>query len=184
MSYTQLAVLAVLIAAILDLGVFRTRLLTRKAFWVSYAIIFFFQLLTNGVLTGFRIVRYDGEVIIGSTTPTDGPPPFIGDGRLVFAPVEDLMFGFALLLLTLVLWVWWGRRGVQRLPYSGPPVAWFPGATRIPATEPAPTDPSPPATQRQLTEHQPTAAPGPTGSPQPKAQSDDSNAGGGTQPPP
>lgn len=148
MSYTQLAVLAVVLAVITDLWVFRTRLLTRKAFWASYGIIVFFQLLTNGVLTGFRIVRYDGEQIIGSTTPTDGPPPFIGDGRLVYAPVEDLMFGFALLMLTLVLWVWWGRRGVQRLPYSGPPVAWFPGAVRQPVGPAHPDTAGKPDTQR------------------------------------
>lgn len=131
MTYTQLAVLGVVLAVIADVWVFRTRLLTRRIFWVSYAIVVFFQLLSNGVLTGARIVRYDGEVIIGSTTPQSGPPPFLGDGRIVFAPVEDLMFGFALITLTLVLWVWWGRRGVQRLPYSGPPVAGFPGAVRM-----------------------------------------------------
>lgn len=181
MSYTQLAVLAVLLAAILDLGVFRTRLLTRKAFWASYAIIFFFQLLTNGVLTGFRIVRYDGDFIIGSTTPTDGPPPFIGDGRLAFAPIEDLMFGFALLLLTLVLWVWWGRRGVQRLPYSGPPVAWFPGATRIPNAEAA--EPADPRTAASAAEAAEPAEPPTAADPAPADQRDDANAGG-TQPPP
>jgi hypothetical protein len=37
----------------------------------------------------------------------------------VYAPVEDLVFGFALVLLTLDLWVWWGRRGVQRTPAAG-----------------------------------------------------------------
>lgn len=165
MSYTQLAFLGVALAIVADLWVFRTRLLTRKAFWVSYGIIVFFQLLTNGVLTGFRIVRYDGEKIIGSTTPTDGPPPFIGDGRLVFAPIEDLMFGFALLMLTLVLWVWWGRRGVQRLPYSGPPVEWFPGAVREPPVQPAgetqPAGPTQPAgeTQRDATTGEGTRPP-------------------------
>ena len=46
----------------------------------------------------------------------------IGEGRLVFAPIEDLMFGFALVLLSLSLWVFWGRRGVQRTPMSGPPI--------------------------------------------------------------
>lgn len=131
MTYTQLAVLGVVLAVVIDVWVLRTRLLTRTAFWVSYAIIVFFQLLTNGVLTGFRIVRYDGDVIIGSTTPDVGAPPIIGDGRILFAPVEDLMFGFALILLTLSLWVWWGRRGVQRLPYSGPPIQGFPGARRM-----------------------------------------------------
>jgi hypothetical protein len=36
--------------------------------------------------------------------------------------VEDLMMGFVLVLLTLGLWVAWGRRGVQRTPRSGPPL--------------------------------------------------------------
>lgn len=132
MTYTQLAVIGVLAAVGLDLWILRTRLLTRRAFWAAYAIIVFFQLLTNGVLTGFRIVRYDGAAILGSTTPETGPPPFIGDGRLVFAPVEDLLFGFALVMLTLVMWVWWGRRGLQRTPYAGPPMRGFPGAHRQP----------------------------------------------------
>lgn len=133
MTYTQLAVLGVGLAVVADLWVFRTRLLTRRIFWVSYAIVVFFQLLSNGVLTGLRIVRYEGDVIIGSTTPEDGPPPLLGDGRIGYAPVEDLMFGFALITLTLVLWVWWGRRGLQRTPYSGPPIDGFPGARRLPS---------------------------------------------------
>lgn len=132
MSYTQLALLGIAAVVALDLLVLRTRLLRRKAFWVSYAIVVFFQLVTNGVLTGLRIVRYDGEQIIGSSTPVDGPPQFLGDGRIAFAPVEDLMFGFALVVLTQVLWVWWGRRGVQRTPYSGPPRIRFPGRARDP----------------------------------------------------
>lgn len=129
MSYTQLTIVGIVVVIIVDLWVLRTRLLTRKIFWVSYAIIVFFQLVSNGLLTGFRIVRYNGEVIIGSSTPVGGPPPFIGDGRLVFAPVEDLMFGFALVLLTLSLWVFWGRMGVQRLPMAGPP-RFSPGRNR------------------------------------------------------
>ena len=103
MTYTQLAVVAVLAVIAWDLWVLGTRLLTRRVFWMSYPIIVFFQLLTNGVLTGTRIVRYSGADIIGSTTPTDGPPPAFGDGRILFAPVEDLMFGFALVLLTSTL---------------------------------------------------------------------------------
>jgi len=34
----------------------------------------------------------------------------VGEGRLVYAPVEDLAFGFALVLTTSVVWVWLGRR--------------------------------------------------------------------------
>ena len=125
MTYTQLALLGVAVTVLLDLVVLRTRLLLRKAFWVSYAIIVFFQLVTNGVFTGLRIVRYDGAAIVGSSTPVDAPPPFLGDGRIAYAPLEDLLFGFALVVLTLIMWVWLGRRGVQRTPYSGPPrIRW------------------------------------------------------------
>ena len=121
MSYTALAIFSIVLVVLFDLLVVRTRLVTRRIFWVSYAIVIGFQLLTNGILTGFRIVRYDGAVIIGSSTPADSAPTFIGDGRIAFAPLEDLMFGFSLILLTLSLWVFWGRRGVQQLPAAGPP---------------------------------------------------------------
>jgi lycopene cyclase domain-containing protein len=120
-TYTQIAVLAVVLAIALDLGL-RTRLVTRRVFWVSYAIIVFFQLLSNGVLTGSGTVHYDGEVIIGSSSPEGTRPPFVGDGRVAFAPVEDLLFGFAMVLWSQVLWIFWGRRGVQRDPMSGPPI--------------------------------------------------------------
>ncbi|MBI1377588.1 MAG: lycopene cyclase domain-containing protein [Frankiales bacterium] len=130
MTYTSLAVLAVALTALADLAVLRTRLLRRRVFWTAYAIVVGFQLLTNGVLTGLRIVRYDGAAIVGSSTPAAGPPPFLGDGRIAWAPVEDLLFGFALVLLTQALWVWWGRRGVQRTPYAGPPRLPLPGSPR------------------------------------------------------
>ena len=121
MTYTQVALLGIAIAAAADLWGFRTRLLGRRVFWTSYAIIVFFQLISNGMFTGFNIVRYDGEAIIGSTSPSSGSPTFLGDGRIAFAPVEDLLFGFALVLLSLSAWVWLGRRGIQREPMAGPP---------------------------------------------------------------
>lgn len=96
MSYTLLALLGIALAVALDLFVLRTKLLRRKVFWVSYAIILGFQLIVNGVLTGRHIVRYDSGTILGL--------------RVAYAPVEDLMFGFSLVLQTLAWWVWWGRR--------------------------------------------------------------------------
>lgn len=122
MTYTQLGIIAVISVVAADLWIFRTHLVRRRVFWTAYAIIVFFQLITNGMFTGFGIVKYDGEAIIGSTSPASGPPSFIGDGRLAFAPVEDLLFGFALILLALCGWVWLGRRGIQRTPRSGPPI--------------------------------------------------------------
>ena len=100
MSYTALAVLGVVLAVVVDLVVLRTRLLTRKVFWVSYAIIVFFQLITNGIFTGRNIVIYGPDAIVGL--------------RIVYAPVEDLLFGFSMVVLTLAFWGWWGRRGVQQ----------------------------------------------------------------------
>lgn len=122
MTYTQVALLGVAVAVAVDLWGVRTRLLRRRVFWTSYAIIVFFQLISNGMFTGFNIVRYDGDAIIGSTSPDTGSPTFLGDGRIAFAPVEDLLFGFALVLLSLSAWVWLGRRGIQREPMAGPPM--------------------------------------------------------------
>jgi lycopene cyclase domain-containing protein len=105
MSYTAIAVVGVLASVALDRWGARTRLTTSRTWWSAYGIIVVFQLLTNGWLTGRRIVRYDGDSIIGS-----GHVTAIGDGRLVYAPVEDLAFGFALVLTSCVVWVWLGRR--------------------------------------------------------------------------
>ncbi|GIG90084.1 lycopene cyclase domain-containing protein [Plantactinospora endophytica] len=105
MSYTVAALLGVLGAVLLDLFVLRTRLVRRAVFWATYPIIVFFQLLSNGILTGRGIVRYAPDAIVG--------------WRLVYAPVEDLLFGFALVLLTLAVWVRLGRAGVQRTPSAG-----------------------------------------------------------------
>ncbi len=110
MSYTTAALLAVSLTVVLDLLVLRTRLLTRKVFWAAYGIIVFFQLITNGVLTGRGIVFYDADAITGSSSTTGQAPQLLGDGRIVFAPFEDLLFGFALVVQTLAWWVWWGRR--------------------------------------------------------------------------
>jgi lycopene cyclase domain-containing protein len=96
MSYSTLAVIAVIGAAVIDLAVYRTRLLTRKVFWTAYAIILVFQLLMNGVLTGRDVVRYDEAAIWGP--------------RIAYAPVEDLLFGFALVTLTLATWAAVNRR--------------------------------------------------------------------------
>ena len=96
MTYTQIAILAVLFAISFDLYLFNTQLLKRKVFWTSYAIIVGFQLLTNWWLTSRKIVMYDPEVITGI--------------RFFSAPAEDVLFGFALILSVLSLWINLGKR--------------------------------------------------------------------------
>jgi lycopene cyclase domain-containing protein len=95
-SYSALAVTAVVAVLAVDLVVLRTRLVTRKVFWTAYAIVLTFQLLLNGVLTGRRVVTYDPGTIWGP--------------RIAYAPVEDLLFGFALVTLTLASWAAANRR--------------------------------------------------------------------------
>jgi lycopene cyclase domain-containing protein len=90
-------VLAVAGTLVLDLVVLRTRLVLRRVFWATYPIVVVFQLIFNGILTGRGVVRYDPTAIIGV--------------RVVSAPVEDLVFGFALILMSLSVWVWWEGRG-------------------------------------------------------------------------
>jgi lycopene cyclase domain-containing protein len=90
MTYTQISVFAVLFALTTDYFIARTRLIRTKRFWTSYAIIIFFQLITNWWLTSRNIVMYSPDAIIGI--------------RIASAPAEDLLFGFALVTLVLVLW--------------------------------------------------------------------------------
>lgn len=96
----MIAAAAVLCAIAVDLVVLRTRLLARRAFWVSYAIVLAFQLLMNGVLAGLPVVSYDPRAILGP--------------RIARAPIEDIGFGFAMIALTLSVWVWLGRTDRRR----------------------------------------------------------------------
>lgn len=96
MIYTQIALSVVVVSIAIDLFLLKTRLLRRAGFWTSYAIILPFQLLTNWWLTSRNIVMYNPDAIMGV--------------RIASAPVEDLLFGFALVLSVLSLWIYQGRR--------------------------------------------------------------------------
>jgi lycopene cyclase domain-containing protein len=102
-SYTVAATVAVLLAIVADLLILRTALVRSRTWWKAYGIVVVFQLLTNGWLTGRGIVRYSGNAIVGT-----GRIVFLGDGRIAYAPVEDLAFGFALVLISCAAWVWTG----------------------------------------------------------------------------
>jgi lycopene cyclase domain-containing protein len=96
MSYTITATLFLIASVLLDFFGTKIGLLKRKAFWSSYSIILPFQLLTNWWLTSRNIVMYRSGAITGL--------------RIASAPVEDLLFGFALVLSVLTLWVRVGKR--------------------------------------------------------------------------
>ena len=90
MTYSDIALNAVLFAVIADLLILRTQMLTRGIFWISYGLILPFQLLTNWWLTSRSIVMYSADQIIGR--------------RLAGAPIEDLLFGFSMILMTIAIW--------------------------------------------------------------------------------
>ena len=99
MIYSDIAIVGVIFAVFFDLYGVKTALLSKSVFWTSYAIIVPFQLITNWWLTSRGIVTYNTDAIIGT--------------RIAGAPIEDLLFGFALVLSTMSLWVYWGRKGIQ-----------------------------------------------------------------------
>jgi len=99
MIYSDIAITAFAITVMADLFLFKNSLLTRPAFWTSYAIILPFQLITNWWLTSQNIVMYNPDAIVGL--------------RIFSAPAEDLLFGFALVLGVMDMWEFWGRRGMQ-----------------------------------------------------------------------
>ena len=90
MSYTALAITGVFLTVITDLFILRSRLLLTKRYWASYAIVVFFQLITNWWLTSRNIVQYSDDAILGL--------------RIASAPMEDLLFGFTLVTLVLIRW--------------------------------------------------------------------------------
>lgn len=96
MIYSDIALNAVMLAVVLDLFVLRSQIITRGIFWVSYGLILPFQLLTNWWLTSKNIVMYSSSQIIGR--------------RLAGAPIEDLLFGFSMIVLTLSLWEFFAKR--------------------------------------------------------------------------
>ena len=103
MTYTGLAIFTLVTALLIEGMALKTGLLKRPQFYISYAIVVFFQLVTNGYLTGREIVLYDSDVILGL--------------RIVFAPVEDLLFGFSLVFLTMAVWTKIGQ--VEKNRFAG-----------------------------------------------------------------
>jgi lycopene cyclase domain-containing protein len=103
MEYTWASIAAVLVVAAVELLWLRTGIFATATFWVSYAIVVFFQCLVDGWLTKLSapVVLYDPSKYSGWRVPWD-------------IPVEDFAFGFALVTLTIMLWEWWGAAGRGR----------------------------------------------------------------------
>jgi lycopene cyclase domain-containing protein len=92
-EYLVAALVAAALTVLAELLVLRTGLFRRKAYWITMAIVFAFQVAVDGWLTKLHapIVRYADWAISGVRVPWD-------------IPVEDFLFGFSMVTLTLLLW--------------------------------------------------------------------------------
>jgi lycopene cyclase domain-containing protein len=93
LGYTLPAVVAVTAVVALEFAVFHTGLFRRPAYWLSMLIVVGFQIPVDGWLTKLSspIVIYQEKQTSGVRFPFD-------------IPVEDFLFGFALVTAVLLLW--------------------------------------------------------------------------------
>jgi lycopene cyclase domain-containing protein len=98
-EYTLLAALAAVAVIALEILWLQTGLFRRPAFAVTMLIMFVGQVLVDGWLTKLSapIVLYDEDRTTGVRFPWD-------------IPVEDFLFGFALIAAVLLLWERAGER--------------------------------------------------------------------------
>lgn len=97
-EYTVLAVLSVVAVVLAETLWWRTGLFRSGRYWISMGIVAFFQVLVDGWLTKLSapIVLYAPQHILGVRVPWD-------------IPVEDFLFGFTMVTLTILLWERAGR---------------------------------------------------------------------------
>jgi len=99
-EYTVMAVAASGGVVGAELTWLRTGIFRLRAYWVSMVIVVGFQILVDGWLTKLSspIVAYSAEEFSGWRFPLD-------------IPVEDFLFGFALVTSAILLWE---RQGLRR----------------------------------------------------------------------
>lgn len=93
-EYSALAVLSVLAVVAVERFWLRTGIFRQAQYWIALAIIAVFQCVVDGWLTKLSapIVNYDDGQTLGIRMPWD-------------IPVEDFLFGFTMVTLTIMLWV-------------------------------------------------------------------------------
>jgi lycopene cyclase domain-containing protein len=93
LGYTLPSVLAVFGVVGVELLIWRTGLFRKPAYWISMVIVVGFQVLVDGWLTKLTapIVIYNEQHISGLRFPVD-------------IPVEDFLFGWAMVTAVMLLW--------------------------------------------------------------------------------
>jgi lycopene cyclase domain-containing protein len=93
-EYTLLT-LIFCVAAVATDAVLRTGLLKNKLYFLFLLVIFFLKLAVNGFLTHSRTVMYDPRFYLGV--------------RFGSIPVEDFLFGFSMVTVSIALWEYYKR---------------------------------------------------------------------------
>ncbi|MBB5957038.1 lycopene cyclase domain-containing protein [Saccharothrix tamanrassetensis] len=92
-EYLVAALVSVVLVVVLEVAVLRSGVFRLPAYWLTMAVVLAFQVPVDGWLTKLDapIVRYAEWTISGVRIPWD-------------IPVEDFLFGFSMVTLTLMLW--------------------------------------------------------------------------------
>ncbi|ATE55132.1 lycopene cyclase domain-containing protein [Actinosynnema pretiosum] len=92
-EYLIASAASVPLTALLELLVLRTGLFRKRAYWITMAVVLGFQVPVDGWLTKLDapIVVYADWAASGLRFPWD-------------IPVEDFLFGFSMVTVTLLLW--------------------------------------------------------------------------------
>jgi lycopene cyclase domain-containing protein len=92
-GYTLPVVVASILVVLWELRILRTGLFRKPTYWISMVIVLGFQIPVDGWLTKLSapIVVYDDTHTVGVRFPWD-------------IPVEDFLFGFAMVTAVLLLW--------------------------------------------------------------------------------
>jgi lycopene cyclase domain-containing protein len=93
-EYTILSVVSFLLTVLIGRKS-PSRIFQRSEFYIFLLIILFFKVLVNGYLTSRLIVIYN--------------PRYFLNVRIGSIPVEDFLFGFSMITLTIVLWEYFRR---------------------------------------------------------------------------
>ena len=103
LGYTLPAIVSVIVVCVLELAVLRTGLFRSWAYWISMVIVLGWQIPIDGWLTKLTapIVIYEDRHTSGLRFPWD-------------IPVEDFLFGWALVTAVLLLWVKQGQKSGTR----------------------------------------------------------------------
>jgi len=94
-EYTFLAFSSVFITIVID-KITKIKVLKKTQFYIFLLIILGFKILVNGYLTATKIVMYN--------------PAFFMGLRIGSIPLEDFLFGFSMVTLSVVFWEYFLKR--------------------------------------------------------------------------